>query len=89
MKEQQQPYESPILGTLSSAARRIGVSRRQIERMIASGKFGPDVFKVGRLTKVRANEVDRWALSGCPSRAEWLCQRDSKPVEPSTARPAW
>jgi len=53
--------------TISQVARLIGVSSRTIWKMIADHRT-PAPVHIGRLTRFRASEIDRWLRLGCPDR---------------------
>ena len=55
---------------------------RKTHKDIASGRFGPDIIRLGRCTRVREEELDAWINAGCPSRETWLAIRGGQWVTP-------
>ncbi len=53
-------------------------SVRAVWQDISTGRFGPDVLRLGRSCRVREEELDAWIAAGCPPRDRWLAIRDRK-----------
>ena len=51
--------EAPLLITLEQAAQRLAISRRTLERLMASGQF-PAPLKLGRSARVEVADVDAY-----------------------------
>ena len=51
--------EHPILITLEQAARRLAISRRTLERLIATGEF-PSRLKLGRASRLTVEDIDAY-----------------------------
>ena len=64
--------------TLKDAAKRCAVSERALWKWSASGRFGPDLLRLGRSVRVREAELSGWISAGCPVRDVWLAQRDAQ-----------
>jgi len=54
--------------TVVQAAERCGISSRQVYKLLSSGRFGPELLRIGRSVRVRADRLDQWIEAGCPSR---------------------
>ena len=63
--------ESPLLLSIPDVAELIGSSTAHVWRMISAGKFGPAVLHLGRLARVRRDELEGWIQAGCPARVRW------------------
>jgi excisionase family DNA binding protein len=61
--------------TIRETAARCGVSGRQIYKLAASGRFGPEFVRIARSVRVRESELDAWLAAGCPARAQFQAQR--------------
>lgn len=58
----------PALMTYEETAKAVGISRRQIQRMVGSGSFpAPKKFGKGQsaLTRFRKADVVKWINGGC------------------------
>jgi len=62
--------------TLRQCAAQLGISTRSVWAMLAAGRFGPDLVRLGRCVRIRATELDRWICAGCPDRAAWSKMRE-------------
>ena len=61
------------LATLPEVAADMAVSVRELRRLRAVGRFGPDVISLGkRLQRVRRRELADWINAGCPPAARWM-----------------
>lgn len=47
-------------------------SERGVWKDIACGRFGPDILRLGRCVRIRANELREWIEAGCPPREKWV-----------------
>jgi excisionase family DNA binding protein len=56
-----------LLLTASDVAVLLGISKRQVFRLSSAGQL-PGRVKVGRLTRWRREDVQRWIEAGCPKR---------------------
>ena len=63
--------ESRLLLSVPEVAELIGSSVAHVWRLIASGRFGPAILKLGRLSRVRRDEFSAWIEAGCPPRSRW------------------
>lgn len=63
--------------TIPDVAEATQKSARGIRKDIAAGRFGPDLVRLGRSVRVRADEFEAWIAAGCPARTKWLAQRDA------------
>lgn len=61
--------------TLKEVGAVLRKSVRGIRLDIASGRFGPDLLRLGRNVRVRADELAGWVAAGCPTREAWLAVR--------------
>lgn len=50
----------------SEVARRLGVSRRQVWKLLAAGKL-PEPVRVGGSVRWREADIDAWIEAGCPA----------------------
>jgi excisionase family DNA binding protein len=55
--------------TLTSAAQRLSISKRTLERLISSGAFPPPV-KIGRSSRVLRNDLTRYLDQLCRERGD-------------------
>ena len=60
-----------MLLSVAEAAGILGVSRAHVWRCISSGRFGPELIRIGRLVKIRREELVAWIGTGCPGAARW------------------
>ena len=51
--------------TAETIAEMLGISKRQVWRMASGGQL-PRRVKLGRLTRWRRDDVQRWIDAGCP-----------------------
>ena len=70
----------PDLLTVAGFAALLQVSTRQIYLMEGDGRLGPERVQIGRAVRFRRREVEDWIAAGCPSREEWLVQRNNRQV---------
>lgn len=63
--------------TLADVAAAVKKTPRGVRKDIASGRFGPDLLRLGRSVRVRADELAAWIRAGCPGRDAWVAQRAS------------
>lgn len=61
--------------TLEDCARRMKVSKRHVQALIASHRFGPKVLTPGRVVRILESEFTAWLTAGAPSREQWLEQQ--------------
>jgi excisionase family DNA binding protein len=54
--------------TAETIAEMLGISKRQVWRMASGGQL-PRRVKLGRLTRWRRDDVQRWIDAGCPKRS--------------------
>lgn len=57
----------PVLISAETIAEMLGISKRQVWRLASSGHL-PGRVKLGRLTRWRRADIQRWIESGCPKR---------------------
>lgn len=57
---------TPVLLSAETLAERLGFSERTIWRLRSAGKL-PSPLKIGGSVRWRADEIDAWIQSGCPS----------------------
>jgi excisionase family DNA binding protein len=55
---------------IDELAAKLGVSVRHVQSLNASGRL-PRPVKLGRSTRWRAEEIQRWLQAGCPARDRW------------------
>ncbi|MBK9127217.1 MAG: hypothetical protein IPM13_05410 [Phycisphaerales bacterium] len=67
--------------TLKEVGAALRKSVRGIRKDIASGRFGPDLLRLGRNVRVRADELAGWIAAGCPARETWLAVRGAGGVK--------
>ena len=63
--------DASLLVSIPEIADLIGASVAHVWRLISSGRFGPAIVKLGRLSRVRRDEFNDWIAAGCPARARW------------------
>lgn len=59
-----------ILMDVKEAAAMCGVSRSAWYKLSSCGKV-PRPVKIGRLTRWRREELERWIAADCPPRSKW------------------
>ena len=59
-----------ILVDADALAEMLGISRRHLKRLEASGRL-PAPIRLGRAVRWNLTEVREWAAAGCPGRARW------------------
>ncbi len=62
----------PLLIPLASVPRALAISRADLARLRAAGRFGPAVLRLGRRLLVRRDELERWVQAGIPDRRMWI-----------------
>ena len=65
-----------LLMTIAESAKQQSISIRHHWNLIASGRFGPALIRLGRSVRIRANELDQWLDAGAPSKEVWAAMRD-------------
>ncbi len=65
------------LMTLKDVALAERKSVRGVQKDVVSGRFGPDLIRLGRSVRVRRNEFSDWLEAGAPPRERWLQMRDA------------
>ncbi len=68
-------YAAERLLTIRETASRCGVSGRQVYKLAASNRFGPDFVRIGRSVRVRESELNAWLAMGCPARPQFKAER--------------
>jgi hypothetical protein len=63
--------------TFREVAGAVRKTERGVRKDLAAGRFGPDVIRLGRSVRVRADEFRAWIESGCPNRETWLAVRNA------------
>ena len=63
---------NPVLLTLPMAAAWLSMSATAFRTQEAAGRIGPCPVRFGRSVRYVRCELERWAASGCPRRADWL-----------------
>ena len=66
---------TPCLVNAETLGKMLGVSKRTIYRMDASGELGPMPVKLGGRRLWRTQEISRWVMADCPRRMKWLDSR--------------
>ncbi|MBI4578865.1 MAG: helix-turn-helix domain-containing protein [Planctomycetes bacterium] len=61
--------------TIRDVAATLRLSQRAVWSMLSSGRFGPEVIRLGRSVRIRSGELSDWVLAGCPNRVDWQAQR--------------
>jgi predicted DNA-binding transcriptional regulator AlpA len=62
----------PLLLDAIEVAELLGIGRSLLYAMHSSGQLGPMPLKLGRCTRWRLDELERWVEAGCPPRVKWL-----------------
>lgn len=65
---------TPILVSTPAAAAMCGVSAATWARLLAKGAIGPQPVRLGGRVLWSVAELQRWAESRCPARAEWIAR---------------
>lgn len=63
------------LMTLKEIALAEKKTERGVRKDIAAGRFGPQLIRLGRSVRVRADEFSDWLQAGAPHRERWLAIR--------------
>lgn len=63
--------------TFPDVAHALKRSVRGVRKDVASGRFGPDIVRLGRSVRVRAVDLAQWIELGCPNRDKWLALRSN------------
>lgn len=63
-----------MLITVNDTASLLRVSRRQVFKLIASGRC-PEPVRIGRSVRLNRQELLQWIEAGCPAREEWKAIR--------------
>ena len=69
--QQAQADEGPALWGWKQIAKETGMSRRALERLEATGEFGPRRVKLGTAVRFFRAEVLDWFAARCPKRDQW------------------
>lgn len=56
-------------------AEKLGISPRMVDKLIAKGKIGPNVVKLGRAARFNEREIEEWIGAGCPARDAWAARQ--------------
>jgi len=70
--------EEPLLLTLSDVARLLRISRRQVHRLLSSGRLPPADVNLGygsRGRRWRRDLLTMWVEAGCPPADAWAAAR--------------
>jgi excisionase family DNA binding protein len=62
-----------LLITARQVAASLGVSLRTVRSWDSGGRL-PRPVRIGRSTRWRAEELQRWTSAGCPRRVDWEAQ---------------
>lgn len=62
--------------TFDAVAALLKKTPRGIRKDIVSGRFGPEILRLGRSVRVRADELAEWIRAGCPGRDAWTARND-------------
>ncbi len=71
---QETPPMERLLSIKETAAR-CGISPRQVYKLIASGRFGPELVHIARSVRIRESELDAWLQASCPPRERFEALR--------------
>lgn len=52
-------------------AAKLNVSPRMVDKLLAQGKIGPKIVKLGRAARFNEREIEEWIGAGCPARDAW------------------
>lgn len=66
--------------TIMQVAKAEKKSTRGVRKDVAAGRFGPDLIRLGRSVRIRADEFSAWIQAGAPGRDVWLASRDRKAI---------
>lgn len=69
--------QDELLLTIPESAQRQKISVRHHWALIAAGKFGPDLLRLGRSVRIRAAELADWLTAGAPPRETWARMRST------------
>lgn len=74
------PAESPNLADpigidAQAVATLLGISESHFFALLRTGRFGPQVRRLGRAKRYDRDEVVAWFKAGCPARARWQAMR--------------
>ena len=66
------PVPDPVLVDTKQAAAALGISPRQVERLRASGRFGPRPIRLGRrCLRFELAEIRAWVRADAPPAEIW------------------
>ncbi len=60
--------------TIREVAAALKLSQRAVWSMLQNGRFGPEVIRLGRAVRFRADELHAWIAASCPKRADWTAK---------------
>ena len=63
--------------TITETAARCGLSSRQIYKLLGSGRFGPELLRIGRSVRIRETELERWLAGDCVSREDFAAEQSA------------
>ena len=61
--------------TIRETATRCGLCVREIYRLCAADRFGPEIVRIGRSVRIRESELDAWLRASCPPRDQFEAGR--------------
>jgi len=70
-RDTDRPAGEPLLMTLHDVAADLRLSPRGLRKLLSSGRFGPDLIRLGRAVCVRRSDLLAWIADGCPPAAAW------------------
>lgn len=73
----QQDNSTALLLDAEASAQLLGISRSHFYGMDSSGRLGPMPIKLGKSTRWRRDELERWVTSDCPSRQKWQAMKEA------------
>ena len=56
-----------LLLTAAQIAVLLNISKRQVWRLVSGGQL-PGLVKIGRLSRWRRDDIEKWIRAGCPKR---------------------
>ena len=66
-----------LLLDAKDSANLLGVSRSHFYGLDSFGRLGPQAIKLGKSSRWRRDELERWVANDCPPRQRWQAMKEA------------
>jgi predicted DNA-binding transcriptional regulator AlpA len=66
-----------LLLDADGVARLLHISRSHLYGLHSSGRLGPMPIRLGKSSRWRRDEMERWITSDCPPRQKWQAMKEA------------